>query len=622
VIPSKRRIVAAVLSVAAVGLAIAATTATAGPAKVAHQGAAGAHAAAAGGVYRSEWNGSFDFTAGFDPTAEYLASAIGIYSNLLVRTLVTYNHVAGAPGNIVVPDLATSLGTVSKDGLTYTFHLKSGIKFGPPLNREITSKDVLFAFERLGTKTLVPGYAFYFEVIKGFKAFEAGTAKNIAGITTPDPKTIIFKLTVPTGDFRYRLSMPAAGPMPQEVAGCFTQANEYGRYVISSGPYMIDGSDKLDATSCDTIKAAGGISGFDGTTHLNFVRNPAYNKATDSPKDRENLPDSFTFTVNSNNDDIFAKVDRGDLEDEISGGTVPPGVARQYKGSSQLKINSGDRTNYLMLNLSTPPFDDIHVRKAVNFVINRDGMRKAWGGPLTGEFPTHIAPDGLLNNAIKSFDPYNVRATSGKGDLAKAKAEMKLSKYDKNHDGVCDASACKNMFTITGARAPEEAFLPVLEQSLKGIGITLKDQVLKDAYTPIGEPRKNIAFSTRPGWGKDFPDPYAFFGANFDGRGILPEGNTNRGLVGITPAQAKKLGVKGSVANIPSVNKDLDACQQTLGSKRFTCYGALDKKITTDVVPWVPWLWSSYDSLISKTVTQWQFDQFAATTAYAHVAVK
>jgi peptide/nickel transport system substrate-binding protein len=622
VIRSRRRIVATVLSVAAVGLAIAATTATAGSTRNQHTGAAGAHAAAAGGSYRSEWNGSFDFTAGFDPTAEYLGSAFGIYSSLLVRTLIGYNHVAGAAGNIVVPDLATNLGTVSKDGLTYTFHLKSGIKFGPPLNREITSKDVLFAFQRLGTKALIPGYGFYYEVIKGFKAFEAGTAKDISGITTPDDKTIVFKLTVPTGDFRYRLSMPATGPIPQEVGGCFTAPNEYGRYVISSGPYMIEGSDKLDATSCDTVKAAGGISGFDGTTHLNFVRNPAYNKATDSPKARENLPDTFTFTINSNNDDIFAKVVRGDLEDEISGGAVPPGVARDFKGSNQLKINSGDRTWYLMLNLSTPPFDDIHMRKAVNLVINRSGMRKAWGGPLTGELAKHIAPDALLNNLLKNFDPYNVTETGGKGDLAKAKAEVKLSKYDKNHDGVCDATACKNIFTITGARAPEEAFLPVLEQSLKGIGISLKDQVLKDAYTPLGQPRKNIPFGTRPGWGKDYSDPYAFFGANFDGRGILPEGNTDRGLVGITVAQAKKLGVKGSVANIPSVNKDLDACQQTLGAKRFTCYAALDKRLSTDVIPWVPWLWASYDNLISKNVTQWNFDQFAATTSYAHVAVK
>jgi peptide/nickel transport system substrate-binding protein len=622
VIRSRRRIAATILSVAAVGLAIAATTATAGSTKNLHNGAAGAHAAAAGGSYRSEWNGSFDFTAGFDPTAEYLGAAFGIYDSLLVRTLIGYNHVAGSPGNIVVPDLATNLGTVSKDGLTYTFHLKDGIKFGPPLNREITSKDVLYAFERLGNPKLIPGYAFYYEVIKGFKAFEAGTAKVISGITTPDPKTIVFKLTVPTGDFRYRLTMPATGPIPPEVGSCFTAPNEYGRYVISSGPYMIAGSDKLDATSCDTIKAAGGISGFDGTTNLDFVRNPAYNKATDSPKARENLPDTFTFTVNSNNDDIFAKVDRGDLEDEVSGGAVPPGIARQYQGSKQLKINSGDRTWYLMMDLATPPFDDIHIRKAVNYVINRDAMRKAWGGPLTGEFARHIAPDALLGNTIKNFDPYNVNATKGKGDLAKAKAEIKLSKYDSNHDGVCDAKACKNIFTVTGARAPEEAFLPVLEQSLKSIGLTLKDQVLKDAYTPIGEPRKNIPFSTRPGWGKDYSDPYSFFGANFDGRTIISEGNTNRGLVGITAAQAKKLGVKGNVSGIPSVNKDLDACQQTLGEKRFQCYGALDKKISTDVIPWVPWLWASYDNLISKNVTQWQFDQFSATTAYAHVAVK
>jgi peptide/nickel transport system substrate-binding protein len=621
VIRTRRRIAATVLGVAAIAMAIAATTATAGSDAGKHNGAAGAHAASAGGDYRSEWAGSFDFTAGFDPTAEYLGSAFGIYSDLLVRTLVGYNHVAGAAGNVVVPDLATNLGTVSKDGLTYTFHLKDGIKFGPPLNREITSKDVLFAFQRLGTPALVPGYAFYYEVIKGFKAFEAGTAKTISGISTPDDKTVVFHLTVPTGDFRYRLSMAATGPIPQEVGGCFTQPNEYGRYVISSGPYMIAGSDKLDATSCDTIKAAGGISGFDGTTKLDLVRNPAYNKATDSPKARENLPDEFDFTVNSNSDDIFAKVDRGDIEDEVTSGTVPAGFTRQYKGSNQLKVNSADRTWYIMLNLSTPPLDDIHVRKAINFVIDRAAMRKAWGGPLSGEPARHIAPDALLGNTIKNFDPYHV-GESGSGDLAGAKAEMKLSKYDKNHDGICDASACKNVFMLTGARSYEEAILPVLEQNLKSIGITVKDQVLKDAYTPVGEPRKNIPMSTRTGWGKDFSDPYSFFGANFDGRGIIKEGNTDRGLVGITPAQAKTLGVKGSVANIPSVNKDLDACQQTLGAKRFACYGALDKKLSTDVVSWVPWLWANYDTLISKNVTQWNFDQFAATTAYAHVAVK
>ena len=370
-----RRFAAVVLAVAMAAMTVAATTASARPQQA---GATQTKKAAAGGVFRTEWESSFDFTDSFDPTGEYLGEAFGIYSNLMVRTLVGYNHVAGAPGNVVVPDLATNTGDITNGGKTYTFHLKDGIKFGPPLNRAITSKDVLFAFQRIGTTAIGAQYGFYYDVIKGMAAFKAGKSKVIAGIKTPDLKTISFTLTKPTGDFRYRLSMPAAGPQPQEVAGCFTKQGEYGRYVISSGPYMIAGSDKLNASSCDTIKAAGGISGFDGEKSLDLVRNPAYDPKSDSTKARENFPDEFTFTVNTNVDDIYAKVGRGDIEEEVAGET--PSVLREYKDSPQLHTNDGDRTWYLTMNLTQAPFDDLHVRRAVNFVVNREALRKAWGG--------------------------------------------------------------------------------------------------------------------------------------------------------------------------------------------------------------------------------------------------
>ena len=110
------------------------------------------------------------------------------------------------------PTSPPTLGVVTNGGKTYTFKLKHGIKFGPPLNRAITSKDILFAFERIGTKSIGAQYGFYYDAIKGMTAFSAGKSKVISGIKTPDPKTIIFTLTKPTGDFRYRLSMPAAGP--------------------------------------------------------------------------------------------------------------------------------------------------------------------------------------------------------------------------------------------------------------------------------------------------------------------------------------------------------------------------------------------------------------------------
>jgi peptide/nickel transport system substrate-binding protein len=258
------------------------------------------------------------------------------------------------------------------------------------------------------------------------------------------------------------------------------------------------------------------------------------------------------------------------------------------------------------------------VRRAVNFVVNREALRKSWGGASAGAVATHIAPDAILDNKLKGYAPFG----NGRGDLNKAKAEMKLSKYDKNHDGLCDASACRNLLTITGDREVEKGFIPSLTQNLKSIGIVIKDRVLKDAYTPIQTTRNNIPFSTRPGWGKDYADALTFYGPLFDGRNIIPVGNTNYSLLGITPAIAKKVGVKGSVTDVPSINADLDKCGVLVAGARVSCYAALDKKLTTQIVPWVPYLWSYAQSISSQNVTKFMFDQFGGTIAYAHVAVK
>ncbi len=113
---------------------------------------------AKGGTYRIA-NTDFANSDGFDPTGEYFGSAWGIYSDLMLRTLLSYNHVAGNAGNELVPDIATDTGQVSDDGLTYTFTLKDGIKFGPPVNRAITSKDIAYAFQRLATPSVAAQYA-------------------------------------------------------------------------------------------------------------------------------------------------------------------------------------------------------------------------------------------------------------------------------------------------------------------------------------------------------------------------------------------------------------------------------------------------------------------------------
>jgi peptide/nickel transport system substrate-binding protein len=573
----------------------------------------------AGGVYRIGVEGSFGFTSGFDPTGEYLQDTFNIFSNLMVRTLVGYKHVAGPEGNELVPDLATDLPEVSGDGLTYTFTLKDGIRFGPPVSREITSKDVLYAFERIGTPDVVAQYGFYYDVIEGMAEFTAGEATEISGIQTPDDKTIVFTLTQPTGDFLYRIAMPAAGPIPEEVAKCFTKAGEYGRFVIASGPYMLEGSEKLDITSCETMKP---IAGYKPNSHLFLVRNPDYDPATDTPEARENFPDRFEFVINTNPDDIFDKIKAGELEGERA--SMPAKVLREYLESDDLRdrlqINPDDAAFYISINLTQPPFDDIHVRKALNLVLDKEGIRRVRGGETAGEIATHAFPDALVNNLLADYDPYPSEGHTG--DVEAAMEEMKQSKYDTDKDGVCDAPECKDVLHVTFALEENRQMTPIIEQSFEKIGIALTTREFDDAFTIVQTVSKNVPIHSVGGWGKDFPDA-STFAVLFDGRVIIPNGNINYSLVGLTPDQATTLdGLTGNLEGIPSVDADIDACAAIpAGDERVQCWAELDRKVMEEVVPWIPYLFTNGRDIIGPAVTKYEFDQFSGLAGLAHVAV-
>src|SRR5437588_458477 len=146
-----------VLALAGV-LAIAAAACSSGKGPSPSNSSSGA-AVKAGGTYRTAVE-DFGFTNAFDPTGEYLGSAFGMYDSMLLRALLGYKYTLGLAGDQVVPDLASAMPTVSSDGLTYSFDLRSGIKFGPPVNRDVTSKDVLYAFQRIESKAEIAQYGF------------------------------------------------------------------------------------------------------------------------------------------------------------------------------------------------------------------------------------------------------------------------------------------------------------------------------------------------------------------------------------------------------------------------------------------------------------------------------
>ena len=118
-----------------------------------------------------------------------------------------------------VPDLAAALPEVSADNKTVTVKLRTGVKFSPPVNREVTSADVKYGIERAFFKTVNNGYAgAYFADIDGAKTgVEPGT--EIKGIETPDPQTVVFKLDAAVGRRAGRRADDAdRAPVPRDYA--------------------------------------------------------------------------------------------------------------------------------------------------------------------------------------------------------------------------------------------------------------------------------------------------------------------------------------------------------------------------------------------------------------------
>jgi peptide/nickel transport system substrate-binding protein len=579
-----------------------------------------------GGVVR-ESTTDFGYTNAFDPTGEYLGTAWAWYSNLLIRGLLSYPFLSGEEaGNVPVADLATDTGTLSDDGLSITFTLKDGIEWGPPVSRPITSADVAFAFQRINTESLIAQYGnYYCGTIVGMDCAGKSQDDPISGIETPDDKTITFNLEQPTGDLLYRLAQPAAFPIPPEVGSCFTKAGDYGRFLISSGPYMIQGADELDITSCDTMEP---ISGYNPDEFKYLVRNPNYDQATDDL--RENNPDGYAYTINTNLDDIYNRVQQGDLD--LAHGAPPAAILQQYLTNPDLQDNyksdPGDRTWYITMNLLAPPFDDIAVRKAVNFVVNKDALVQAAGGATTGDVATTIEPPTVLPNSA-GYDPY----PSGPGDEAAAKEAMKESRYDTDGDGMCDDPVCNNVLMVNRNVEPYTEYTPIMQEALGKIGITLKVRELdtSTAYTTIQTASNLIPIAINAGWGKDYASPYGFDFFLFNTAGLACEGSVNYSNVGMTEDFAKECGPKvvdaynaAVAANgpIPSVDADMEACVTTPPGDAYNqCWFELDSKLMEEIVPWVPYRWGSQNTVIGDSVVQWNFDQSAGWTAYAHIAV-
>ncbi len=567
-----------------------------------------------------------------DPQVEYRASKIELYRCCLLRTLLSYDgRPAGQGGTKLRPDLAARMPEVSPDLRTWVFNLKRGLHYAPPFQRrEIVAGDIVRALERefrLGARA---GYPFYYTVIQGTKLFAAHKADSISGLEVPDPHTLVVHLSEPTGDLGYRFSLPATAPIP---AGADRgHDGGYGRYLVSSGPYMIAGSDKMNfALPAGRQRPAsgwryryavrGGTVAILGQESLMLVRNPSWEPRSDPL--RKAYPDRIELemrggAVNRERLRNAGAVDRGSL-DVILDTSALPGQVRRYRQSDRLRrrlhVNPASAVDYATLNLAVPPFDDVHVRRALNLELDRTAFARIENAEFFGPVVAteHDLPDSVEGDLLADYAPHPLG-----GDLAAARAEMARSRYDKNHDGRCDAPACR---IVAYGAFPYQPYAQdaLIQRDFARVGVILSVRHLSShkVERAAGLPRARAGLYLETGWLVDFPDGAGFAPVLQD---PTDSHNEDLSLLGATREQLRRWDYR--VRSVPSVDRKIDQCRALLGSVRTRCWAELDQLLTERIVPWVPLAQGEFVAATSARVARYSFDPFAPGPALDRLALK
>ena len=553
---------------------------------------------------------TLDFTLpnAFVDSGELLRCCLG-------RTLMSYN---GQPTNHggaeLLPDLTTGAPEISADGLSWTFHLRRGIRYAPPLQAtEVTAADFVRALKRFLSRG--PDASVVFEDIKGVAAYAGGHAGSISGLETPDRYTLVVRLNTPEGDLAYRLSFSDLSPIPPSPAdpsapfGVLTGHDAgISGFIVSTGPYMIDGAGSVDYRLPPAQQAP--ASGLVAGRSLTFVRNPSWSPSTDSL--RIAYADRIVIDYGGDIDAAVAALDAG-REDVIISVSPPPQVplsaVHDYESNprkGRVDIESRDSIRYISMNLARPPFDDIHVRRAVAFALDRDAIEQAFGGASSGAVTSHLAFDSMEDNALINYNPY--RTANAAARLQAAKQEMAQSKYDSTHGGSCDAAVCAHISAVAlTSRVLPPQMIPLVKQDLVQIGLHLDVTPLggDDAFKTAGDPTKDPGMFLFWAWLKDYPNGADYFVPLFSNESI--DTGNNFSLMGATADQLHGWGYE--VTAVPNVDDRIDACLPLVGQAQQRCWTGLDQYMMEKVVSTLPFVSESYVELVPARLRAYSYDQ-------------
>ncbi|MCW2956008.1 MAG: hypothetical protein JWO69_877 [Thermoleophilia bacterium] len=478
-----------------------------------------------------------------DPQVSWMAVSwqmqVNVYNGLL-----TFTKETGPAGTQLVPDLATAMPKITDKGRTLTFQMRRGVKFGAPANREVLPSDLKYTFDRLA---LLPSQgAGFFGVIEGFDDFMKSKKGTVKGVVADDTaRTITFHLTRPDATFLYVLALPFSFVVPKGTA-----PEDLSQKVRTpaTGPYA--------------------FAEYDPSRRVVLERNPAFKQWTkDTPNGKV---DRIVVKLKVSDENAVTEIMQGKSDAAMS--AIPrsklPFLEKSEEWKPFMHEHELARTSYIWMNSTLPPFDNVKVRQAVNWAINRRAMVKLGGG--SGSPSSTILPP--TTPGYTGYEPYP------KQDLAKAKQLIKES-------GITPGEV--TIWCMTTPPNPDSA--QYLQDILNQLGFETRTRCVDGSayYNLIGS-KKNKTQIGFASWGADFPEGATFIDSNLNGKNASPDHSSN-------------------YAWYTAKDKEINAVMQMMDlDARAKAWGKLDREIIEDAA-WAPISHGVQRNLIGKRVGDYVF---------------
>lgn len=495
-----------------------------------------------------------------DPQVNYTLQYWQLYQ-ATYDGLLSFEKVGGPASFTIVPDLATSMPTISNGGKTYVFTLRKGIRFSN--GQPVTVQDVVASFQRL-FKVSNPNAGSWYNVIVGASAcLKTPATCTLSGGVVADPatNTVTFNLTAPDAEFEDQLAVPFGSILPASAP-----SHDAGSAVIpGTGAYM--------------------FASYNPNSSLVMVRNP-YFHVWSAKAQPQGYPDKITETFGLTVENEVTAVENGQADWMFD--APPPDRLTELstKYASQVHVNPLTADWYLAMNTRLAPFNNLLARQAVNWAVNRAAAVKLYGGSVLASPACTILPPGFPGHTDFCYYTKGGGTTWTAPDLNKARQLVDQSGTKGMHVSLVASNDTVNY--SVGQYA-----VSVLNQI--GYVATLKPLSPNIQFTYIQNTNNHVQISLSQ-WYQDYPAASDFLKVLLSCSNFHPGSDSSINIAGYcNPA-------------IDAQMNTAETMEITNPSAANTMWGHIDQEMMRQA-PWAPLFHPKLVDFVSKRVHNYEFSR-------------